>query len=143
MKHPKYFDTDAETSKRMANIKLKRGDVEVAIAKELFHAGYRYRFDYKRLPGSPDIAILRYHVAVFIDGEFWHGYNWNERKQKLHRNREYWIEKIEENIARDKRVDEKLKDMGWIPVHFWSKDAKKDISGCVEHISSVIKNINS
>ncbi len=138
MKHPKHYDTDEKTSKRMSNIKLKHGEAETALAKALWHAGYRYRLNYKKLPGSPDIAITKYKIAIFVDGEFWHGYKWEEKKAKLKRNREYWIEKIEENIDRDIRVDKELIKIGWIPVHFWSKDVKKDIDRCVRDIEQVI-----
>lgn len=138
MKHPRHFDTDDATSKRMAKVKLKRGDAERAIAKKLWHEGFRYRLNYKKLPGSPDIAILKYHIAVFIDGEFWHGYDWEKRKGSLKRNREYWIEKIEENMARDFRVDRELLFLGWTPLHFWSNDVKKDSDGCILSIKEVI-----
>ena len=134
MKHPKHYDTDESTSKRMANVKLKRGEAETMLAKALWHQGYRYWLNYKKLPGSPDIAIKRYHIAVFVDGEFWHGYDWEERKTKLMRNREYWIEKIEENMARDVRVDTDLKAIGWYPIHFWSKEVLHDIAGCIASI---------
>lgn len=82
MKHPKSYDTDEATSRRMSHVKLKKGREEVALAKALWHKGYRYRLNYKALPGSPDIAIMRYHIAIFVDGEFWHGHKWNERKEK-------------------------------------------------------------
>ena len=130
MKHPKHYDTDEATSRRMSRIKLKNGDAETAIAKILWHEGYRYWLNYKKLPGSPDIAIQKYHVAVFVDGEFWHGHDWDNRKVKLKRNREYWIEKIEENIARDKRNDKLLEEMGWITIHFWEKEVNKDLERC-------------
>ena len=100
--------------------------------------GYRYRKNDKRLPGSPDIAIGKQHIAVFIDGEFWHGKDWDTRKERLQRNREYWIEKIEENIARDVRVDMKLRAIGWVPIHFWEKDVLKDPEGCVSDILALI-----
>ena len=138
MRHPERYDTDEATSKRMANVKLKHGDGEMAIAKLLWHDGYRYRLNYRRLPGSPDIAIQKYHIAVFVDGEFWHGYDWENRKQKLKRNREYWIEKIEENIARDSRVDKELLVLGWTPIHFWSREVSRDLLGCVQTIKTVI-----
>lgn len=137
MKHPKSYDTDESTSARMARVKLKHGPEEIAIAKALWHDGYRYWLNYKKLPGSPDIAIQKYHIAVFIDGEFWHGFDWENRKPRLKRNREYWIEKIEENMARDIRVDKELIELGWIPVHFWSKEVKKDLAGCVEKIKGI------
>ena len=142
MKHPKSYDTDKTTSQRMSKIKLKHGDAEVKLAKLLWHIGYRYRLNYRKLPGSPDIAILKYHVAIFVDGEFWHGYEWDKRKTKLKRNREYWIEKIEENIERDVRNDQELLGMGWIPIHFWTKEIMKDTEECVRVIKEqILKNI--
>ena len=105
MKHPKSYDSTPETRERMSKIKLKGGKAETILAKALWQQGYRYRKNDKRLPGSPDIAILKHHIAVFVDGEFWHGKDWETRKERLKRNREYWIEKIEENMARDLRND--------------------------------------
>ena len=138
MKHPKHYDTDESTSKRMSKVKLKKGDAETLLAKKLWHCGFRYRLNYKKLPGSPDIAILKYNIAVFVDGEFWHGYDWDVRKPKLNRNRGYWIEKIEENMARDVRVDKELSYLGWTPIHFWSKEVMKDTDSCVEAIKDMV-----
>lgn len=138
MKHPKHYDTDEATSRRMSNVKLKKGDAEILLAKKLWHCGFRYRLNYKKLPGSPDIAILKYHIAVFVDGEFWHGQDWDIRKPKLKRNREYWIEKIEENMARDVRTDKELIYCGWTPIHFWSKEVMKDTDSCVEAIKDMV-----
>ena len=138
MKHPKSYDTDEATSKRMANVKLKHGTEETMLAKRLWHAGYRYRLNYKALPGSPDIVLTKQKIAIFVDGEFWHGCDWEKRKAKLKRNREYWIEKIEENIARDARVNNELIQQGWTPIHFWSKDVKKNCELCVEKIIDLI-----
>ena len=138
MKHQK-LETTESISKRMANVSLKGGKAETELAKALWYEGFRYRKNYKKLPGSPDIAITKYKVAVFVDGEFWHGENWEERKTKLKSNREYWIEKIEENIARDKKNDKLLQEMGWIPIHFWEKEIKKDLSQCVHTIVDVVQ----
>ena len=138
MKHPKSYDSTPETRRRMSKVKLKNGTAETLLAKKLWHLGYRYRKNDKRLPGSPDIAIGKQHIAVFIDGEFCHGKDWDTRKERLQRNREYWIEKIEENIARDVRVDKKLRAIGWVPIHFWEKDVLKDPEGCVSDILALI-----
>lgn len=138
MKHPRSYDTDEATSKRMSKVHLKGGIDEEQLAKALWHAGYRYWRNYKNLPGRPDIAIQKHHIAIFVDGEFWHGFDWENRKKRLGRNKEYWIEKIEENIARDKRVDNELAKLGWKPIHFWSKEIKKDLNGCVQIIDSAI-----
>ena len=138
MKHPKKYDTDESTSKRMAKVRLKRGEAEMMLARVLWHHGYRYWLNYKKLPGSPDIAIMKYRIAVFVDGEFWHGYEWEKRKPKLKRNREYWIEKIEENMARDARVDKELMCMGWYSVHFWTEDIKHNLQSCLHSIDELV-----
>lgn len=138
MKHQK-LETTPEISKRMSHVRLKRGKAEVALAKALWRSGVHYRYNYKNLPESPDIAITRYKIAIFIDGEFWHGYDWENRKQRLQRNRDYWIEKIEENMERDARNDALLEEMGWKVIHFWEKEVKKDLGLCVEAVFSILK----
>lgn len=131
MKHPKSYDSTPAIRKRMSKVKLKNGKAETLLAKRLWSLGHRYRRNYKKLPGSPDIALTKFKIAVFVDGEFWHGKDWAARKERLQHNREYWIEKIEENIARDRRVDAELLQMGWTPVHFWEEDVLKDPDACV------------
>lgn len=138
MKHRK-LETTPEISKRMSNVSLKNGKSEQLLAKALWHNGIRYRKNLRGLPGSPDIAITKYKIAIFIDGEFWHGYDWENRKQKLKSNREYWIEKIEENIARDIRNDGLLKEQGWIPIHFWEKQITHDLQKCVDKVVDKIQ----
>lgn len=138
MKHPKAYDSTPETRKRMGKVKLKGGKAEMMLAKALWHRGYRYRRNDKRLPGSPDIAILRYRIAVFVDGEFWHGKDWGTRKKALKRNREYWIEKIEENMARDYRNDILLRQMDWISVHIWEKDVLHSLPKCVLEVEEAV-----
>ncbi len=138
MKHPKSYNTNPATRKRMACVHLKHGAAETALAKALWHEGYRYRLNYRKLPGSPDIAMLKYRIAIFVDGEFWHGYHWSERKERLKANREYWIEKIEENKVRDARSDQKLTELGWTPIHFWEKEVKKDLQSCLRTIDSIV-----
>jgi len=122
----------------MSQVKLKGGKAETALAKALWRRGYRYRKNDKRLPGSPDIAILRHHIAIFVDGEFWHGKDWETRKNRLKSNREYWIEKIEENITRDHQNDRLLLQAGWTPIHFWEKEVIKNISECIAEIEETI-----
>ncbi len=138
MKHRK-LETTPEISKRMSNVSLKNGKSEQLLAKALWHNGIRYRKNLRGLPGSPDIAITKYKIAIFVDGEFWHGYDWENRKQKLKSNREYWIEKIEENIARDIRNDGLLKEQGWIPIHFWEKQITHDLQKCVDKVVDKIQ----
>ena len=139
MKHPKSYDSTPETRARMAKVHLKNGKAEQLLAKELWHSGLRYRKNFKGLPGSPDIALTKQKVAIFIDGEFWHGQNWDERKQKLQRNRDYWIEKIEENISRDRKVDAQLQSLGWTVIRFWEKDVLKHTSECLQNVFETLE----
>jgi len=122
----------------MSKVKLKRGVAETILAKTLWHRGVRYRLNFRALSGSPDIAITKHKVAVFIDGEFWHGQDWESRKLRLNRNREYWIEKIEENMARDKRNDATLMDAGWYVIRFWEKEILRDVDACADAVIAEI-----
>lgn len=138
MKHQQ-LKTSPEISKRMSHVKTKRNSAEVMIAKSLWHRGYRYRLNYKVLPGSPDIALTKYRIAIFIDGEFWHGKDFEQRKNKLKNNKDYWIEKIQENIDRDLRNDKLLRQMDWYPIHFWSNDVIKYCNQCIDEIIYTIE----
>ena len=109
------------------------------MAKRLWHEGIRYRKNYKKLPGSPDIVLTKYKIVIFVDGEFWHGKDWEVRKQRLKRNREYWIEKIEENMKRDKRNDALLEADGWYVIHFWEKIVLKETDYCVEFVKYIVR----
>ena len=141
MKHPKAYDTTPQIRKRMSKVKLKNGVAETMLAKRLWHLGYRYRKNDKRLPGSPDIAILKYHIAIFVDGECWHGKDWEARKAGLKKNREYWIEKIEENITRDMRVDAELNTLGWRVLRYWEKDITKRCEDIAQEIVQISRDI--
>lgn len=120
------FKTDPSTSKRMSKVHSTEGKDEVIIRKILWKNGIHYRKNYKDLPGKPDIALTKYKVAVFIDGEFWHGYDWENYKKHIKSNRDYWIPKIERNMKRDQEVNAKFKEMGWTVLRFWSKQVLKN-----------------
>lgn len=137
VKHRK-LKTTPEVSKRMKALSHKKSRVESILAKALWHNGYRYRLNYKKLPGTPDIALIKYKIAIFVDGEFWHGKDFEKTKEKLKNNKDYWIEKIEENIKRDIKNDNLLRQIEWTPIHFWSKDVIKYTNFCVEEIESMI-----
>lgn len=120
-----HFDSDSETRKRMSKVSSKGGKVERVLEKELWKRGIRYRKNYSKLIGKPDIAITKYKIAVFVDGEFWHGKNWPDSKKYLHKNRDYWIKKISYNIDHDKKVNQELTKQGWLVLRFWSRDVVK------------------
>ena len=122
----------------MSRIKNKNTSIEIDLRKALWGAGIRYRKNYRKIPGAPDIAITKYQIAIFCDGEFWHGKDWETKKSKIKSNREYWIEKIERNMNRDSETDRNLYGMGWIVMRFWGSDIQKNLPGCVEDIEDTI-----
>ena len=129
---------DLKRRHTMSRIKSKDTSIEVSLRKTLWHAGIRYRKNYRKLPGTPDIAITKHRIAIFCDGEFWHGKDWDTRKQRIQNNREYWIAKIERNIARDMDTDHKLQGMGWVVLHFWGNSISKNVFECMEEVKEVI-----
>lgn len=123
----------------MSRIRSKDTKTEVKLRKALWAKGYRYRKNVKSLPGSPDIAIKKYKVAVFIDGEFWHGYNWEQKRQTIKRNRAYWIPKIERNMERDRENTRQLQEKGWLVLRFWEQRLKKEFQTCLCLITEAIE----
>ena len=128
------FYTTAKRSKIMSKIRGKNTKPELVFRKALYATGHRYRIDYKKLIGKPDIALKKYKTVIFIDGEYWHGHNWAERKPKVKTNREFWIAKIERNMQRDKEVNEQLKHMGYKVFRFWESKIKKDLERCLAEV---------
>lgn len=125
-------------SKIMRAIKSKNTKEEVLLAKALWRRGYRYRKNNKKVFGCPDITFKKYKIAIFVDGEFFHGYNWEQRKHTIYSNREYWIPKIERNMQRDKEVNEYLIGHGWKVIRFWGAFIKKNLDECLVIIENEI-----
>lgn len=128
------FYTTPMRSKIMGKIRGKNTKPELAFRKALYAKGYRYRIDYKKLIGRPDIVLKKYETVIFIDGEYWHGYNWAERKPKIKTNRAFWIAKIERNMQRDSEVNTELASMGYTIFRFWENDIKKNLEGCLQKV---------
>lgn len=131
--------TPEQRRKNMQAIRSKDTSIEVALRTALWHRGIRYRKNYNQLPGKPDIAITKHKIAVFCDSDYWHGYDWENRHQKIKSNRDYWIPKIERNMARDKKVNEMLEAQGWIVLRFWEWQIRKHLDECVDTIISTIR----
>ena len=104
----------------------------------LWGLGIRYRKNVKKLPGTPDIVISKYKLAIFIDGEFWHGYNWEEKKKEIKSNRGFWIPKIERNMQRDKYSNQLLAEKGFTVYRFWDSQIKKEFVNCLFQILDYI-----
>ncbi|PCE66440.1 very short patch repair endonuclease [Sediminicola luteus] len=133
------FYTTPERSKIMGKIRGKDTKPEIAFRKALWHAGYRYRKDYRKLIGRPDIVLKKHKTVVFIDGEFWHGKDWEIRKHKLKSNREFWIAKIERNMQRDVEVNRELVRLGYTVYRFWAKQIEKDMAHCLNQVLRHLK----
>ena len=132
--------TKEQRHKNMKNIRSKDTSIEVSLRKALWSKGYRYRKNVKSLPGSPDIVLTKYKIAIFCDGEFFHGKDWEILKPRLERGRnsEFWISKISRNRERDDEVNKKLLFMGWTVIRFWGTDIKKNTDECVKAIQETI-----
>ena len=118
--------TPEQRRKNMQAIKSKDSKIELALRKELWSRGLRYQKNVSSVFGNPDIVFKGKKVAVFCDGEFWHGFDWENRKNQIKSRREYWIPKIERNIQRDKEVTETLENAGWTVLRFWEKEIKEE-----------------
>ena len=129
--------TPEQRRRNMQHIRSKDTSIEIKLRKALWHTGIRYRKNYKRLPGKPDIAVTKYKIAVFCDSSFFHGRNYDSKKP-VGTNWEYWDAKIRRNIDRDKAVNEQLEIAGWTVIRFWDTEINKETDRCVEEIVEAI-----
>lgn len=132
--------TQEQRRKNMQHIRSKDSAIEVRLRKALWSKGYRYRKNYKGLPGKPDIVMTKYKIAIFCDSEFFHGKDWDVLKPRLNNsnNGEFWQQKIERNMERDTEVNKQLLFLGWTVIRFWGKDIMKNTDECVRVIEEVI-----
>lgn len=132
--------TPEQRRKNMQHIKSDNTKIEVKLRKALWKKGIRYRKNYKELPGKPDIAITKYKIAIFCDGEFFHGKDWEVMRPRLAKgnNSEYWISKISKNRIRDDNVNKELLFMGWTVIRFWGTDILKHTDECIKAIEETI-----
>lgn len=140
-KEPRFHGEVTEKShKNMSRIRGKDTSIEVVLRKALWHRGFRYRKNYKELPGRPDIVLTKYRIAIFCDSEFFHGKDWEILKLRLEKgkNPDYWIKKIERNRSRDFETDKKLLFLGYTVIHFWGQDIKKHTDECIQTIEEAI-----
>ncbi len=125
----------------MTSIHSKDTSIEIKLRKELWRRGYRYRKNYAKLPGKPDIALTKYRIAIFCDSDFFHGKDWytilRPRLQKGS-NPEFWTQKITRNMERDKENDMALLAQEWTVIRFWGSEIEKDVVGCIKVIEECI-----
>lgn len=130
--------TPEQRKKNMRAIRSKDTTIELALRKALWQRGIRYRKNYKGLIGKPDIVITKYRIAVFCDSDFWHGYDWGNRKSRIKSNQNYWIPKNERNMKRDREVTAALVEQGWIVLRFWEHTIRKELEECVNDIQEAV-----
>ncbi|MGF1925419.1 MAG: very short patch repair endonuclease [Bacteroidia bacterium] len=126
------FTTSKQRSSMMSKIRGKNSVPELLLRRALWAKNIRFRIHRKDLPGRPDIVIEKYKLAIFVDGDFWHGYEWERRKPKT--NESFWIPKIERNMERDRYVNSTLTEMGYNVMRFWEHDVEGNLKGCVNQI---------
>lgn len=132
--------TKEQRKRNMQNIKSKDTEIEVLLRKALWKKGYRFRKNYSKLPGKPDIAFTKYKIAIFCDGEFFHGKDWEILKPRLEKsdNSQYWISKISRNRERDEDVNKQLLFQGWTVIRFWGKEIQNNTDQCVKVVEEAI-----
>lgn len=131
--------TPEQRRKNMQAVKNKDSKIECLLRKELWQRGLRYRKNVKSVYGHPDMAFIGRRIAVFVDSEFWHGYDWENRKMDFKSHREFWIPKIERNIQRDIEVNDKLHSDGWTVIRFWGRDITKNTKQCADIVERAVK----
>lgn len=136
--------TREQRRKNMQCIKSRDTSIEIKLRRALWKKGLRYRKNYKKLPGKPDIALTKYKLAIFCDSEFFHGKDWEVLKRRLERgnNSQYWVQKIERNRERDDEINKQLLFMGWTVIRFWGKEISRNVDECVKVVEETIWDMN-
>ncbi len=141
-----YKERDAKvTSRMMRAVKSQNGKAEVALRKELWKQGLRYRLYDKKLIGKPDLVFKKRKTVVFVDGDFWHGralveegvegFTRGVRTAKS----DWWLAKIQRNVERDKVVTAKLKSEGWLVLRYWESAVKKNVAEIAKEIEGFLR----
>ncbi len=139
----KDFLVDVKKCGNMKRIHGKDTEIELILRKALWNKGYHYRKNFKKLPGRPDIVLTKYKIAIFCDGEFFHGKDWESLRTRLEKgnNSEFWISKISRNRKRDAEINKRLLFEGWTVIRFWGDDIKNHTDECIKVIEEVIFDI--
>lgn len=112
------------------------------LRRALWKRRLRYRVNVTQLPGKPDIVFSKARIAVFCDGDYWHGHNWALRgyaslEEELSRYGEYWRKKIRRNVERDTHNNQLLQESGWYVMRFWGSEIEADVEKCADKIAEV------
>jgi DNA mismatch endonuclease (patch repair protein) len=145
---PRYDDHEPasrEASEAKRHNAQKDTKAELLLRQALWARGLRYRLHAKDLPGRPDIVFRGLRIAIFVDGDFWHGRDWAERRKKLQQgaNADYWLAKIAYNIERDGRNTQLLQRGGWTVIRLWETDILRAGSAAADEVSRVVSSVKS
>ncbi|MCL5743026.1 MAG: very short patch repair endonuclease [Acidobacteria bacterium] len=121
----------------MSRVRGKDTRLETVVRSALHRRGLRFRKHVKELPGCPDIVFPRARIVVFIDGDFWHGYEYEKWKSKLS---PFWHKRIGDNIERDSRTCARLLETGWRVIRIWQHDVRERFDVMVEDIVAAVRN---
>lgn len=119
----------------MSRVRNRDTDLEALVRSELFRRGWRFRKHVSSLPGTPDIVFPRHALAIFVDGDFWHGYRFPEWQGNLSA---FWVAKIQKNRKRDRNNFARLRRHGWRVVRLWQHDIKKDLHASVGRLEKML-----
>ena len=128
-----------QRTKNMKAVRNSGSKIETRMQKALWHKGYHYRKNYTQIPGKPDIVFTKLKIAIFCDSEFWHGFDWENKKHDFKSEKEFWWKKIERNIERDKEVNQLLSDLGWTVLRFWGKEITNNTDKCLQIIEETFE----
>jgi DNA mismatch endonuclease (patch repair protein) len=123
--------TKAQRSRCMRNVRTRHTDIELRLATALRSAGYRFTLHSRDLPGSPDLVFKEARIAVFVDGDFWHGWRLPAWEAKLSA---FWREKLRRNRQRDTATQRKLRQRGWQVLRIWEHQLERDFAQCVSRV---------
>ncbi|MCY2950698.1 MAG: very short patch repair endonuclease [Planctomycetota bacterium] len=124
--------TPEQRSRAMKRVKLQDGSLEKLVQRELRALGLRFKRHVRALPGRPDIVFPERRLAVFVDGDFWHGWRLPAWEHKLS---SFWREKLRANRLRDSRNFRRLRVLGWKVVRIWQHQITIDLAGCIGRIA--------
>ena len=119
----------------MSRVRQKDTDIETVVRRQLHHEGLRFRKNVKELPGEPDIVFPKQQLAVFIDGDFWHGYDLPQLRGRIS---QYWVDKISRTVERDKKNVNRLQDLGWRVIRIWGHEVDEDLDTVVKRIKALL-----
>ena len=127
-------------SRLMSRVRSKDTGIELAVRRAVHARGLRYRKNVPTLPGTPDLVFSGPKVAVFVDGDFWHGWEFASKRHKLP---SYWVDKIEANRQRDVRNTAELRELGWLVLRFWGHEVLEDVELVADRIEESVRSRSS